>query len=112
MGSGQYDRLIQFERAGTRDTGMQRVRDDWQDFGPPVPARFKPAVGSERFANAENSATAPGVFWFRYIPELVDLNPADRVFDQSTGYYYVLTSVNWDGRTNSEVEVTGTKRAA
>lgn len=103
MPSGKYDRLIQFQVADLVDGGMARRKGAWADYGPAVPARMKPGVGSERFANAQNAATAPAVFWFLWCPELAALEPDARLVDGMLTYE--VKSVRWDGNRNSEVEI-------
>lgn len=108
MGSGAYDRMIQFQRVTLVDDGLASVEGGWLAHGPEVPARMKPGVGAERFANEQNSATAPSVFWFRWCPQLDDLSPKDRLED--AGRVYDVKAVRWDGRTTSEVEVSAVFR--
>lgn len=103
MPSGKYDRVIQFQRASLVDDGLARVPGPPANLGPAIPARFVPGVGRERFSNQQNSATAPVVFYFPWCPDLADLTETDQVVDGARRYEIV--SVRWDGRTNSEVEV-------
>jgi Phage head-tail joining protein len=103
-----YDRVIQFQRSTPIDDGLALREGEFVAYGDAVPASFVPGVGSERFANAQNAATAPGIFRFWYTPDLADLTPADRINDG--GIIYGITSVRWDGRTTSEVEVAATMK--
>lgn len=108
MPSGKYDRLIQFQAPGLVDGGMARRKGDWEDLGPAVPARMKAGIGSERFANAQNAATAPAVFWFTWCPELAALEPDARLVDGLLTYE--VKAVRWDGNRNSEVEVSAVRQ--
>lgn len=110
MPSGKYDRMIQFQRSQLVDDGLARVPGPPANLGPAVPARFVPGVGRERFANQQNSATAPVVFYFQWCPDLADLAETDRVLDG--GRSFEIVSVRWDGRTNSEIEVSAIFKAA
>ena len=106
MLSGKQDRVISFQRKGEEvDNGHERVPGDWADIAgaEAVPAMFKPGMGSERFANAQNAATAPSVYWVRYMPALADLSPLDRIVDATR--VYDIKSVKWDGRTTSQIEI-------
>lgn len=107
MPSGKYDRLIQFQEPALVDGGLARRKGNYADLGPAVPARMKPGVGSERFANEQNAATAPAVFWFLWCPELADLQPDARLVDSVLTYE--VKSVRWDGNKNSEVEVSAVR---
>ena len=103
-----YDRLIQFKRPSVVDDGFAKREGALVDIAVPVPARFVAAIGTERFANEQNVATAPSMFYFLWCPELADLSPIDEVFD--AGVSFAIKAVNWDGRTNSEVEVAAIRK--
>lgn len=108
MPSGRYDRLIQFQAPALVDGGLARRKGDWTDLGPAVPARMKPGVGKERFANEQNAATAPAVYWFLWCPELDALAPDARLVDGAA--IYEVNAVRWDGNRNSEVEVSAIRK--
>lgn len=103
-----YDRLIQFQRSTPVDDGLAITEGPFINLSVAVPGRLKPAVGGERFANEQNVATAPSVFYFRWCPELADLTPADELVD--AGVSFAIKAVTWDGRTNSEVEVAAVRK--
>lgn len=92
------------------DTGLSKRAGGWENLGPRVPARFLPAVGSERFASEANVATAPSVFWVRWCPELADLSPADELSDCDVTY--AIKAVTWDGRKNSDIEIAAVRKYA
>lgn len=110
MTSGKYDRLIQFQVAPLVDGGMARRKGEFANLGPAVPARMKPGVGRERFANEQNAATAPRIYWFRWCPELAALGEDARLVDGAA--VLEVKSVRWDGNMNSEVEVAAVQKRA
>lgn len=107
MPSGKYDRLIQFQMPEVVDGGLARRSGGFADLGDPVPARMKPGIGSERFSNEQNAASAPAVYWFRWCPALADLDESALLVDGQT---YAVKSVRWDGNMNSEVEVSAVRK--
>lgn len=120
MATRGYDREVRFERAGRGHDGFQRVANAWEELAK-VPAKMKPGVGGERFANAQNAAEAPAVFYVRFEPRLADLSPNDRLVDLAlpsqadpaiAGREFDIKSVRWDGRLNSEMEILAIARAA
>jgi hypothetical protein len=110
MAARSYDREVRFERAGTVHDGFQQVADAW-GLVAKVPARMKPGIGSERFANEQNAAEAPAVFDVLFDPRLADLSPSDRLVDLATGRTYDIKSVRWDGRLNAEMEILASARS-
>ncbi len=77
--SGEFDRMIRIERdAPASHDGYQNVpgapfvlAERW--------AHYLPGAGRERFADAENAATAPAIFTIFWSPEVEDVSPVDRV---------------------------------
>jgi head-tail adaptor len=105
-----YDRVVAMQRAQSIDDGLGTVDGGWFNLLSDVPARFRPALGKERFANAQNAANAPAIYFVRYCPELADLSAKDRLID--CGIIVEILGVRWDGRTNSEIEISTTARGA
>lgn len=91
MSAGRMDRRIRIERDGAAShDGYQNVP------GAPVTvasvaASYRPGAGSERFANAETSATAPAIFEIRWSNRVRDVSPLDRV--EYGGRMYDITRV-------------------
>ena len=109
MARRSYDREIRLERATAGHDGLQKVATRWDPIAQ-VPARMKPGVGSERFANEQNAAEAPAVFWILFDPRLEDLKASDRLVDLAIGRTFDVKSVRWDGRRNSEMEILATAK--
>lgn len=111
MARRSYDREIRLERAVAAHDGLQKRAASWDPVAQ-VPARMKPGVGSERFANEQNAATAPAVFHCLFDPRLADLAAKDRLVDLAIDRVFDIQSVRWDGRHNSEMEILATARGA
>lgn len=103
MNSGRYDRLIQILRPHEADDGTSIVTQGLIEHGKPVPARFKPGLGKERFANAQNSESAPAVYFVRYHPDFSVL-PASWLLRDGVTEWQII-SARWDGNLNSEIEI-------
>lgn len=100
LAKGRLNRRVTIERSGTL------TQDSWGETveGSTVQttryAEVKPVPGTERFANAENAATAPTRFLFRYEPDLVSV--IDRLL--YGGRTYDIKSVaEWGNREGWEV---------
>lgn len=106
-----FDREVTFQRATSAHDGLQKATTAWTPIAT-VPARMKPGVGRERFANAQNAAEAPAVYFVLYDPDLVDLKAADRLVDPVVGRTFDIQSVRWDGRLNAEMEIAAIARAS
>ena len=77
MRSGDLDCLIRIVRPGAlAQAGRSRVAGVEVTVAE-VPARILPGVGQERFASAENAATAPAVIVIRRSPEVEDVDAGD-----------------------------------
>lgn len=111
MGNRSYDREVTFQRATSAHDGLQKRPTGWPAIAA-VPARMKPGIGRERFANAQNAAEAPAVYFVLYDPRLADLKAADRLVDPIVGRTFDIQSVRWDGRLTSEMEIAGIARGA
>lgn len=74
MRSGGQDTLIRIMKPGppVRD-GRSRV-DGPDVLVAELPCSYLPGQGTERFANAENAATAPAIFRCRREPEIEDVD--------------------------------------
>ena len=96
MRSGGFDSLVTFTRPGvpTRD-GRSRVDGAPVEVAANVPCDIIAGVGSERFASAENAATAPFVIYCRREPDLDSLDPGDHAVDQDA-HVYDIKSVRPD----------------
>lgn len=94
LAAGNLDRRVTIERATmARDSAGQK-RPNWA----PHLTRFasaRPAPGTERFANAENAASAPMRFVFRWEDGLVTVE--DRLLHDD-GRRYDIQSVSEIGR--------------
>lgn len=94
LAAGKLDRRVTIVRDGAATT------DDWGEATAGTPARMtrwasmRPAPGTERFANAENAATAPMRFVFRWAADLVRVT--DRL--ELGGRTYDIKSVTEIGR--------------
>ena len=89
--AGKLNRRVTIERAGVAS---------WNGHGDPVPAApvmterwasITPVPGTERFANAENAASAPKRFVFRYEASLVQVT--DTLIDED-GRRFDIKSVD------------------
>lgn len=105
--AGKLDRRVTILRAGTG------TRDEYGEVQPGANtetttwASLRPAPGTERFANAENAATAPMRFVFRWRADLV--RETDRLRDEF-GLVYDVKSVTEIGRREG-LEVLAVARA-
>lgn len=111
MRSGTLDTLVRLQRLGPpQDDGTTSVPGAFQDMKPePVWASERAGGGNERFANAENAATAVTVFRIRWDPDLDDLNPKDRLVRHLDGEEFNILNVNKVGRQDM-MEITTTVR--
>jgi head-tail adaptor len=98
--AGRLDRRVAILRDGTptRNSRNEEIPVRW--------ASVKPAPGTERFASAENAATAPMRFVFRWAADLVRVT--DRL--RHDGRDYDIKSVTEIGRREGW-EVLATARA-
>lgn len=77
MRSGNLDCLIRLVRPGAlAQQGRSRVPGAEVEIAT-VPASIVPGVGLERFASAENAATAPAVIVIRRSPEVESVDAGD-----------------------------------
>lgn len=76
MRSGDLDNLVRILRPGPlAREGRSRVPGEDVLVADRVPARLQAGVGTERFASAENIATAPAVFIIRREPDVENIEP-------------------------------------
>jgi hypothetical protein len=81
MRSGDLDTLIRLVRPGAlAQQGRSRVAGA-DVLIAEVPARMVSGIGQERFASAENAATAPAVFVIRRSPEVEDVDAGDALLE-------------------------------
>lgn len=100
LAKGRLNRRVMIERSGTLTQNTWGEDEEGQPAEITRYAEVKPAPGTERFANAENAATAPTRFLFRYEPDLVSV--VDRLL--YGGRTYDIKSVNeWGNREGWEV---------
>jgi len=94
MRSGDLDSLVKFVRPGvpSRD-GRSRVPGADVLVADLVPCHVLGGQGTERFANAENAATAPIVITVRREPDLDGLDTGDVAILLETGKRYDIKSV-------------------
>lgn len=94
MRSGGLDNLVTFLRPGPpAREGMSRVKRTDIVIAPDVPCRVTGGEGTERFANAENAASAPIAIIVRREVDLEGLNAGDLAVLQDTGRRYFIKSV-------------------
>lgn len=93
MRSGGLDDVVTFARPGApvRD-GRSRVVGADVPIAVDVPCEIEAGQGSERFANAENAATAPYILRCRREDDLDTLDAGDVAIDQ-LGHRYDIKSV-------------------
>src|SRR5688500_1571722 len=73
MRSGDLDTEIRIVRPGALERqGRSRVADGEEEIAQ-LMARYVPAIGNERFASAQNIASAPAVFIVRNEPDLAEV---------------------------------------
>lgn len=78
MRSGDLDALVKFVRPGPLERqGRSRVPVGDVLVADLVPCHVTGGQGSERFANAENAASAPFIITVRREPDLDDLDAGD-----------------------------------
>lgn len=116
MNLGALDRAVTILRAGAEvDDGRTLKPGDFAPLagGANLPATYRPAPGTERFAGAGAEATVPSVFWIRWTPDLADLatgiNPKDRLVDDS-GWEHNITSAVEMGRREG-IEILAVRKA-
>lgn len=100
LAKGRLNRRVQIESAGvpTYDNNNEPIAG-----APSIKTRYaevKPAPGTERFANAENAATAPTRFIFRYEKDLVDVQ---KVLIYEGRRYQILSAIEYGNREGWEV---------
>lgn len=94
MRSGRFDAEVKFVRAGgPQRVGQSRVPGAEVTVADQVPCRVDNGQGTERFANAENAATAPIVIIVRREPDLDSLDTGDVAILVETGKRYDIKSV-------------------
>lgn len=93
MRSGDLDSLVAFYRDGepVRE-GRSRVSPGAIPIAVNVPAHIIAGVGAERYASAENAATAPYVITIRKEPDVEELG-AGHVMKDDLGKLYDISSV-------------------
>jgi SPP1 family predicted phage head-tail adaptor len=107
MKAGRLNRRIEIQRQGPEtDDGLTTITGEFLPLVT-VWAEFRPAGGSERFANAENMALAPATFAIRYGSVVADVNPKDRIVH--SGLAYDIKSVEVT-KPNEEILITATAR--
>ena len=115
MRSGGLDGLVRFVRAGGMvQDGRSRVPGPDVTVADNVPCSVKAGQGTERFANAENAATAPIVISVRREPDLETLDAGDFAILIETGRRYDIKSVRpgeRDPRRDLEVLAVGNASA-
>lgn len=94
LSAGKLDRRVTILRAGGASTDSWGEDDPGADVETVRWASVRPAPGTERFANAENAATAVMRFVFRWEAGLVE--PTDRL--RHAGLTYDVKSVTEIGR--------------
>lgn len=112
MDSGDFDSLVTFTRHGppVRD-GRSRVDGPPVEVAANVPCNIVPGVGTERFANAENAATAPAVFVVRREPDLEQLDAGDCCVDQDGRVYDIKSVRPHPDNPRFDLEVTAVRKA-
>lgn len=112
MRSGGFDSLVTFTQPGppVRD-GRSRVDGPPVEVAANVPCEITPGVGSERFANAENAASAPAVFRVRKEPDLEQLDAGGNVVDQDGRVYDIKSVRDHPKNPRFELEITAVRKA-
>lgn len=94
MRSGGLDCEITFVRPGApAREGRSRVPGADVPVAERVPCRVFAGQGTERFANDQNSASAPIVIYARREPDIDTLDAGDSAIMLETGKRYAITSV-------------------
>lgn len=119
MRSGDLDTLIRIVRPGAlQQQGRSRVPGAEAVVADNVPARMVAGIGNERFASAENIATAPSVFVIRRDPAYeVDAGDIVIELEEQAGVMqpvrrYDLKSVRpWPQDQRHALELSGVREA-
>ena len=94
MRSGGLDNEATFVRPGPPvRVGQSRVPGPDMVIAPDVPCRVTAGEGTERFANAENAATAPIAIYVRREEDTDQINAGDAAILATTRKRYVIKSV-------------------
>lgn len=111
MNLGALDRTVTIQAPGAAvDDGHTLVEGAFATIGGgPLPATYRPTPGTERFASAENAATAPAVFWVRWSADIAGTDPRHQLLDDS-GRAHNIVSVTELGRRDG-LEILAVRRA-
>lgn len=85
----RFDRIVMLRRRGAGTNALNEPTTTFEDVGE-LRARTFPAPGTEKYANAQNAATAPTVFEFRDSPTARTIT-ADDIIRMDAVDYGVLS---------------------
>ncbi len=112
MRSGGMDAVVAFHRPGAPvRVGGSRVPGPPVVVAKDVPAEIVAGIGAERFANAENAATAPVVVHVRREPDVETLDPLCTMTDEGGQVYAILSVRPAERDPRRELEIAAVRSA-